>query len=322
MVNAIEISVIVPTYNRVDYLLHCLAALQKQTIARPLFEIIVVDDGSTDDTYDRLQPFVSDGTVHYFRQSNSGPARARNVGIRAAKGRILLFIGDDIIATPQLLNEHLSHHRQFGSGDEPIAILGFTDWSDSIAVTPLMKYRGLGQFGYHFIDEGVVDPNNLPFKFFYTSNVSVSRQFLLENDLFFDEDFTHAMGEDGELAYRMQKRGLRIIYNPRALAYHEHPTTFTNVCRRSFLMGQVAVLQVKKHPEWSDLSTLIPTRKGKIRYWTYGVIVQLISPLLKLADDRRWDIYRFGLHKWYDFVFGVHRFEGLMNGLQVYDLDI
>ncbi len=316
----IEISVVIPTYNRVDHLLHCLAALQDQAIERPKVEIIVVDDGSTDDTSERVQPFISNGTVRYFCQSNSGPARARNAGIRAARGRILLFMGDDIIATPRLLEEHLSYHRQFG--DEPLAVLGFTDWSDSIDVTPLMRYRGIGQFGYHRIEEGIVDPENLSYEFFYTSNVSVSRQFLLENDLFFDEDFVHAMGEDGELAHRMQKKGLRIVYNPRAIAYHEHPTTFEDVCRRKFLMGQVAVLQIKKHPELGDLSFLNLSWKGKIRRRAYRLVAWLVSPFLKLADSRRWNICKLGLHKWYDFVFQVHQFEGLRHGLQVYDVDV
>jgi glycosyltransferase involved in cell wall biosynthesis len=317
----IEVSVIIPTYNRVERLLRCLAHLQNQTIDRSKVEILVVDDGSTDDTYDRLRPFTSDKTGRYFCQSNGGPARARNMGIRAARGRILLFIGDDIMATPQLLEEHLSYHCRFE--DEPIAVLGFTDWSDRIDVTPLMKCGGKGaQFAYHLIDKGGLDPQNLPYRFFYTSNISIRRWFLLENDLFFDEDFLYALGEDGELGYRLQQKGLRIVYNPRARAYHEHPTTFDSVCHRSYLKGQVAVLQVKKHPEWSDLSFLSLGWKGKIKRRANRLVAWLVSPLLRLADSRRWNIHRLGLHKWYDFVFQVHQFEGLQHGLRVYDVDV
>jgi glycosyltransferase involved in cell wall biosynthesis len=319
---SIKISVIVPTYNRVDCLLRCLAALEKQTLDRSAFEIVVVDDGSTDDTRERLQPFIANGSIRYFHQSNSGPSRARNVGIRAARGELLLFIGDDIIATPQLLAEHLAFHQQSGGKADSVAVLGFSDWSGTTEVTPLMKYPGLGQFGYHRIEQGLVDPQHLPYSFFYTSNVSIGRQFLLENDFFFDEDFVQAMGEDGELAYRMQKKGLRIVYNPRALAHHEHPTSFTDACRRLFLMGQVAILQTKKHPEWGDLSFLKLSRKGKIKRRLNRAVAGLISPVLKLADDRRWDIGKLGLHGWYDFVFEVYRFEGLLHGLQVYGVDV
>jgi glycosyltransferase involved in cell wall biosynthesis len=336
----IKISVIVPTYNRVDCLLRCLAALEKQTLDHSAFEIVVVDDGSTDDTRERLQPLIASGAIRYFHQSNSGPSRARNVGIKAARGELLLFIGDDIIATPQFLAEHLAFHQQSADGDEPfglsrpaersrrslrtkpIAVLGFSDWPDTSDVTPLMKYPGLGQFGYHHIEQGLVNPQDLPYSFFYTSNVSIGRQFLLENDFFFDEDFARAMGEDGELAYRMQKKGLRIIYNPRALAHHEHPASFTDACRRLFLMGQVAILQAKKHPEWGDLSFLKLSWKGKIKHRLNRATVWLISPVLKLADDRRWDIGKLGLHGWYDFVFEVYRFEGLLHGLRVYGVDV
>ena len=315
-----EISVIIPTFDRIDSLLRCLAALQKQTMEQARIEIIVVDDGSTDGTRDRLQPFISNGSVRCSFQPNFGPARARNVGIRAATGKVLLFIGDDIMATPRLLEEHLSYHTRFA--DEPLAVVGFTDWSTNLEITPLMKYPGIDQFGYHRIRQRNVDPQNLPFNFFYTSNVSISRRFLIENDLFFDEDFAFAMGEDGELAYRMQKRGLRIVYNPRALAYHEHPMTFEYVCRRWFLRGQVAVLQAKKHPELGDLSFLHLSWKGRFKRQAYRLAAFLISPLLELADRQRWDICRSGLCKWYDFVFQVRQFEGLRNGLRVYDVDI
>jgi glycosyltransferase involved in cell wall biosynthesis len=316
----VEVSVIIPTYNRSDRLLRCLAALEDQTVERSRVEIIVVDDGSTDNTRARLQPFISNGTVRFFRQPNSGPARARNVGIRTARGQVLLFIGDDIIATSPLVEEHLAYHHQFEG--EPIAVLGFTDWSDRIEVTPLMEYEGReAQFGYHYIEQGLVDLNDLPHSFFVTSNVSVGRQFLLENDLFFDEDFVHAMGEDGELGYRMKMEGLRIIYNPSAIAYHEHPTTFESICRRAFVKGQVDVLQVKKHPEWGDLDFLNLSWKGKMRHLAFKLAARLISPLLTLADRKQWNIHRLGLNKWYDFVFGVRRFEGLMEGLRVYGVD-
>ena len=314
------ISVVIPTYNRADHLLRCLAALQHQTIGPSKFEVIVVDDGSTDETHNRLRPFITTGFVRYFRQDNSGPARARNVGIRAATGQIILFLGDDIMAAPQLLEEHLSYRRRFTG--EPLAVLGFTEWSDTADVTPLMNYQGLGQFGYHRIQEGSVDPDNLSYKYFYTCNGSVDRQFLLDNDLFFDEDYVYAMGEDGELAYRMQQKGLRIVYDPRALAYHEHHTTFEDACRRKFLMGQIDVLHAKKHPELSDLSFLNSTWQSWCKHRVRRLVAWLVHPILRFVDRRRWDICKLGLHRWYDFVFQVHKFEGLRHGLQVYDVSV
>lgn len=317
----IEISVVIPTCNRCPTLLRCLQALGGQPLSRSEYEVIVVDDGSTDDTQSNLQPLILSGIVRYYYQPNSGPARARNVGIRAAQGRIIVFLGDDILAGPHLLEEHLSLHRQFE--EMPIAVLGYTDWSKSIDVTPLMTYEGKGsQFGYHHIEAGLVDPNNLPYGFFYTSNVSVRRQFLIDHELWFDEDFAYAMGEDGELAYRMQKKGLRIVYNLRALAYHEHPTTFESICHRSFLKGQVAVLQVKKHPEWGNLDFLNLGWKGKVRRQMNRWVAWWLSPFLRFVDQRRWSIHRLGLRKWYDFVFQVHQLEGLICGMQIYNVEL
>ena len=312
-----QISVIIPTYNRGQQLLGCLASLKGQTLSESQTEILVIDDGSTDRTFSKLQPLISSGRVRYFFQRNGGPARARNVGIRNARGRWLLFIGDDIIADSRLLEEHVSCHRQ--TEGQPIAVLGFTDWANTIEVTPLMKYEGRGaQFGYQCIGTKETPPDDLPYRFFYTANVSINRQFLLENRLLFDEDFTCAMGEDGELAYRLQKAGLRIVYHPAAIAYHEHPTTFDNLCRRAFLKGQVAVLQVMKHPEWGNLDFLNLTWRGKMRHGTYRLAADLIHPLLAMADDRRWPIQGTILQHLYDFVFTVHQFEGLQRGLRVY----
>ena len=316
---ATEITVIIPTYNRVDRLVRCLEALERQTLDGSRVEILVVDDGSNDGTGESVRPFLSDARIRYFRQPNSGPARARNVGIRAATGRLLLFIGDDIMATPHLLERHIACHERTQGG--PVAVVGLTEWSNRTEITPLMRYpaKGAGsQFAYHEIERGLADPNDLPYRFFYTSNASIARAFLLENDLFFDEEFVDAMGEDGELAYRMQQKGLRLVYEPAAMAYHEHPVTFESTCRRSFLLGKVAVLQARKHPEWADLQFLDLRWRGRARRAFRRWAARVLSPLLRLADERRWDIQRLGLHRMYDFVFDVHTFEGLLHGLHVY----
>jgi glycosyltransferase involved in cell wall biosynthesis len=315
----IQISVIIPTFNRFDRLQHALVALAQQTLPRDDFEIIIVDDGSTDDTCERLQSYVDRGEVRYFKQANAGPARARNAGIRAACGDVLLFLGDDIIATPDLLAEHLLWHRNRPALG--VAVLGLTKWYHGIDVSPLMNYEGAAaQFNYHLIGRPEVDPENLPFSFFYTSNVSVKRRFLLEHHLFFDEDFAYAMGEDGELAYRMQPYGMRLVYNTGALAYHEHPTTFRSMCARSFIRGQVAVLQVKKHPEWSDLSFLKSTFRRQIKRRASRLLAAAISPFLAFVDRRHWDIRRLKLEQCYDFVFGVYHHEGLLHGARLYKI--
>lgn len=317
---AVEISVIIPTYNRAEQLVHCLTALQNQTVGRTRREIIVIDDGSTDGTRQRIRHLVAGEEIKYAYKKNGGPSRARNLGIRMATGEILLFLGDDIVGTPNLLAEHLAVHYRYA--DKRLAVLGLTEWSEIIHASPLMRRPGLGEnFEYHLILNGCVDPENLPYHFFYTSNVSIPRQFLLDNNLFFDEDFHFAMGEDGELGYRMQEKGMRMVFNPLALAKHEHYLTFKNICERWYCKGQEAVLQVKKHPEFGELEFLNLTWKGKTRRLGRRIAAWSLYPFLKLADQKHQEINFTLLYKLYKFVLDVYQFEGLLSGLQIYDVD-
>src|SRR5688572_29779631 len=107
-------SVVIPTYNRLDMLLRVLDALERQIDAPP-FEVIVINDGSTDDT-DRT---LSQRSGITFRtQPNGGPGRARNHGVTLAKGRLVVFIGDDTVPEPRFLAEHARTHR--ATNDDPL----------------------------------------------------------------------------------------------------------------------------------------------------------------------------------------------------------
>jgi glycosyltransferase involved in cell wall biosynthesis len=227
------IGIIIPTYNRSNVLLSCLKHLERQTWSD--FEVIVVDDGSTDSTprvfeeYQRQSPL----TLRYIRQENSGPARARNVAIAALQSPICLMIGDDIFASPALVSKHLQLHQQKPALQ--IAALGLTQWSNSgQTVTKFMRWldeSGI-QFSYNDLLGGVL-PN---WKHFYTSNLSLKTKLLRENP--FDESFTKAAVEDLELGYRLeQQRGLEVVFMPDAFAHHLHPTSFRQACRRMFNVG-------------------------------------------------------------------------------------
>ncbi len=116
-----RVSVIVPTYNRVERLQRVLAALEGQTVSLDSFEVIIVSDGSTDGTNDFLQTVDSDLRLTAVFQANSGAAAARNNGLRHAKGALVLFIDDDVVPAPQLLAEHLRFHERRG---DDLAVLG------------------------------------------------------------------------------------------------------------------------------------------------------------------------------------------------------
>src|SRR6185503_19644585 len=105
-----RVSVVIPTYNRKAQLVECLAALERQTVLPQEFEVVIVDDGSTDGTEAALRERTFPFQLQYHRQSNQGPGTARNFGIAVAQGELVLFIGDDIFADPRLLEAHLVAH--------------------------------------------------------------------------------------------------------------------------------------------------------------------------------------------------------------------
>ena len=233
-------SVIVPTYNRLDMLLRVLDALQAQHDA-PAFETIVINDGSTDDT----ERVVSQRSDIIFRtQTNGGPGRARNHGVTLARGQFVIFIGDDTVPEPRFLAEHARVHRN--ANDDPlVACLGYTGWPHGERVTAFMDYindYGL-QFGYKLIEDGDV----VPYNFFYTSNISIDRQLLVDHP--FDTTFPSAAWEDIELAYRLDRLGLKIRYNARAVTRHHHPMTIDSFARRQYTVGKSGAIFYQKHPE-------------------------------------------------------------------------
>jgi glycosyltransferase involved in cell wall biosynthesis len=229
------ISVLIPTFNRCDALLLCLAHLERQTFQD--FEVIVVDDGSTDGTEHAIGEVLEHGrlALRYMRQQNSGPAKARNLAVSLAQAPLLVVIGDDIMASPTFLAEHLALHR---AQPEPhIAGLGLTRWSETgQTVTPFMRWMDDSgtQFAYGDLLRGV-EPRYIHF---YTSNLSVKTELLRRHP--FDERFTRErwMVEDMELGYRLeQKEGMRLVFLPAAYAEHIHPTDFDKACRRAAMAG-------------------------------------------------------------------------------------
>lgn len=99
-----DITVIIPTYNRKQYLEQAIKSALSQT-AKPA-EIIVIDDGSTDGTEELLKNNYQ--TIRYFKQNNKGPAAARNLGLRMARGQLIAFLDDDDIWPPYKLEKQLN----------------------------------------------------------------------------------------------------------------------------------------------------------------------------------------------------------------------
>ena len=108
-----DASIIIPTRDRAAWLPTCLAHLEQQTFPAARFEIIVVDDGSMDDTYSVLQRYAQGAPVRIrpIRTERAGFAAARNKGVALATGTMLLFFAEDELASPRLLENHWRAHR-------------------------------------------------------------------------------------------------------------------------------------------------------------------------------------------------------------------
>jgi len=269
-------SLVIPTFNRLDQLQTVIMAVQHQV--RPPgtdLEVVVVDDGSSDGTAEWLETQIGSPGFKAIRQQNSGPASARNRGVAAASGDLILFLGDDTEPQPGWLGAHLEEHRLFGSAG-PLTVLGYTSFSPEIE-SPFLRFINEygAQFGYLLIE----DPRAVAFNFFYTSNISLPRNELVRLGGF-REDFPAAAWEDIEFAYRAVGDGLKIHYQPQARTLHRHcirPRTF---CRRQRTSGRSAAIFAKLHPELDSFLGMHRSRR--------------LAPLGRLCRSALWLLVELG----------------------------
>ncbi|MGC8827745.1 MAG: glycosyltransferase [Anaerolineae bacterium] len=278
------VSVVVPTYNRAGVLRRCLEALTAQDYAGRL-EIIVVDDGSTDETRQVVEEFARRSEVRCIHQANRGPAAARNRGIAAAGGEIIAFTDDDCLPprdwVRRLVQGYLEHPEAAGVGGrlEPPA---------ELLDNPLAQYeRSIGREVYGAGDVEVIGGFDCPAG--GTNNMSYRRQ-VLEEVEGFDESFPYAAGEDADLKRRICQRGARLLYVPVPVV-HLQPYTWEAFRRQQFTRGRGAV-----HFEWKH--------QGHLPGWG-RLILRLLKRLLQTVPDLlspahcRLAHVRF-LARWYD----------------------
>lgn len=234
-----EATVMFPTYNRLETLKKCITAIEAQTMPKDKFEVIVVDDGSTDGTLTFLDDYAGRTNLNFkhFSQKNSGPAGARNLALKNALGKVIVLIGDDMIMEPGFTEGHIRFHDEWpGLGH---ACIGLTEWSKDIDVNPLMEYitkEGGQQFCFDYL-ASQPDHDNISYGFFWSSNISFKRLLPLTYGLFNSEVFKHAMWEDVELGYRLNRAGLVLHFRKGLVVYHEHRIDFEKFAERQRMVG-------------------------------------------------------------------------------------
>jgi GT2 family glycosyltransferase/glycosyltransferase involved in cell wall biosynthesis len=238
----LDLSVIIPTFNRRDTLCACLTRLAVQTLPASRWEAIVVDDGSTDGTEELCRTFPKFYPLKYFRQANAGAGAARRAGVEHAEGEYVLFINDDTMASEDLLAEHLRTQHQYGW--QKVSVLGNFQYP--------AEARGRALAGFLTVDPFLFPQATLkpglyaeP-AFFVTCNLSVLREAVLAAGSF---DPKIPVGEDTDLGIRLKDAGYRVLYHPEASAIHDHlGIGMGDLVRRARFYGRNRLSFYRKHP--------------------------------------------------------------------------
>ncbi|HEY0798639.1 MAG TPA: glycosyltransferase [Candidatus Baltobacteraceae bacterium] len=235
-----ELSVVIPTYNRLDTLRVVVPALLDGDMRADRFEILVADSNSTDGTAEFLAKLSAQHpNLRHLPGPYTGRAMARNAGIDAAAGEIVLFTDSDIIAEPDLLTQHLARHR----AQHGIAVVGM-----EVQVDTLTEYEAKHAHPDLRHPLHPASRKHLSWLYFLTGNASVRRDDLLRVGKF-DESFTGYGHEDLELGYRLEHAGIRIVYEPRAVNYHWQHVPFSEQKEKMKLAGRSTVRFFRKHPD-------------------------------------------------------------------------
>jgi glycosyltransferase involved in cell wall biosynthesis len=288
-----EISVVIPTYNRLDTLRYVVPSLLAQDLPADAYELLVCDSRSTDGTAEYLATVTAEHpNVRHLPGDYTGRAAARNAGIQAARGEVVLFNDSDIIASPDLLAQHLRHHRE----RERIAVVG---WE--------VQVRSIEDYEYkrdHPAERGSLHPpsrKTLSWLYFLTGNASVRRADLLRVGSF-DESFTGYGHEDLELGYRLQHAGVTILYEPKAVNYHTQDVPHEDQVEKMKLAGRSTARFYRKHPHFDVMANLGMT---PVSLGLHSVLTKM--PFVLGYFDRRAETSKFArdLIQQYYYVSGI-----------------
>ncbi|MEO7262205.1 MAG: glycosyltransferase [Jatrophihabitantaceae bacterium] len=238
MATVARCSVVIPTYNRAELLRRTLDSLAWQDLPRTAFEVLVVDDGSSDGTAGLIEGYRDRLDLRYFFQPDEGwrVAQARNVGIAHATGEVCVFVDSGVLLHSGCLRAHAHSHQQ-ASG--PVAVSGYVfgfdnNGSDADPMTQALDFddldatieliRDTGQWPdirEPFYARHAYDLHRLPapWVLYWTCNVSAPTD-RVRSVGGFDEHFRSWGGEDIDLGYRLHSDGVRFVLNRSASSIH------------------------------------------------------------------------------------------------------
>jgi len=223
------VSVIAPTYNRKEMLMECLTSLFNQTYPKDRYEIIVVNDGSTDGTEEVLKEYAKKApcAFKWLTQQNRGPSAARNLGVKNARGEIICFIDDDCVAEKKWIENLISGFVMEKIGGVGGKIKAYNP------KTSVEKYARMDQ-------ESAIRNS-----FLITCNAAYRRD-VLESVNGFDSNLRYG-GDDIDVGIKVKQMGYELKYAPDAIVYHKHRTTLNDLVKQRYNYGVGEAILSKKY---------------------------------------------------------------------------
>jgi GT2 family glycosyltransferase len=241
-----DITIVVPTYNRRALLADAVASLRRQSYPGDRYEIVIVSDGSTDGTDDDYATPRHSPVTRLIRQEKRGfgLAAARNLGLRHAQGRLVMFFDDDMVADESMVEAHVEAHAQF---DEDVAVCGRVQLAPDLPQTPFCQII-LGDICRLHADNPD-EARFLPFGIALSWQTSFKRK-AQERLGGYDDTFRLYGWEDIEFSYRASQQGIRFYYEPRAIAFHrDQRNTLPTHAERLRSASRMAPVMFERHPE-------------------------------------------------------------------------
>jgi len=228
-----QISIIIPAHNAERTITRCLNALMRQTVPRDSYEIIVVDDGSTDKTCARVS---TNKNVRLFKQHNTGPSAARNLGTHHAYGEITLFTDADCEPVQDWIERMIAPFQE----EEIVGVKGTYLTRQRELVARFVQLEFEDKYDRMAHDEYI--------DFIDTYSAGYRKSILFANNGF-NTTFPVASTEDQELSFRLARQGCKMVFVPDAKVYHlDHPRDLREYWRKKFNIGYWKVVVHLYHP--------------------------------------------------------------------------
>jgi glycosyltransferase involved in cell wall biosynthesis len=247
------ISATVITRNRAEVLARTLPTVLQQDLPAGSFEVIVVDDGSSDATAQLLEAQSADRHLRVFRQAPRGVSAARNAALKAARGKFVVFLDDDLLCEPGLLRAHaIAHARE----PHPGIVVGRLGVAAETPSSPVAAWLTATAAAAHVRRSRGVTLRDA----FVAANCSAPLE-LLHSCGGFDESFVGAR-EEHELGLRLVRAGARPSYEPGAVAVEVVGKPVEKLLRDAYAVGRGEVRLCRSYPEYRPYSPLTTLAKG------------------------------------------------------------